>query len=123
MTSFFRTIKQFIFPISKSYDSSNNQVNNGGISMKKVSIRVVGSVQGVGFRFSTKLVADQVGVYGIVRNEPDGSVYIEANGEPEKIDLFIEKIRNSPSPSGYVDSIIVEELPSLKIREKFTIRN
>ncbi|MBT2731275.1 acylphosphatase [Carnobacterium sp. ISL-102] len=123
MTSFFRTIKQFLFPISKSYDSSNNQITNGGISMKKVSIRVVGSVQGVGFRFSTKLVADQIGVYGIVRNEPDESVYIEANGDPEKIDLFIEKIRNSPSPSGYVDSIIVEELPSLKIRDKFTISN
>lgn len=123
MTSFFRTIKQFIFQINKSDDSSKNQTNNGGISMKKVSIRVAGLVQGVGFRFSTKLVADQIGVYGIVRNDSDGSVYIEANGAPEKIDLFIEKIRNSPSPSGHVDSIIVEELPSLKIRDKFTISN
>lgn len=91
--------------------------------MKKVSIRVVGLVQGVGFRYSTKLVADQIGVYGIVRNESDGSVYIEANGEQEKIDKFIEKIRNSPSPSGNVDSITIEELSSLPVRDKFTISN
>lgn len=91
--------------------------------MKKVSIRVTGFVQGVGFRYSTKLVADQIGVYGIVRNESDGSVYIEANGEEEKIDKFIEKIRNSPSPSGQVDSINVEELSSLPVRDKFTISN
>ena len=91
--------------------------------MKKVSIQVTGLVQGVGFRYMTKLTADQIGVYGIVRNESDGSVYIEANGEPEKIDQFIEKIRNSPSPSGRVDSITIEELASIPNRDKFTISN
>lgn len=123
MTTFFRTLKQFLFPMNKTIESSIEDANNGGISMKKVSIRVVGLVQGVGFRYSTKLVADQIGVYGIVRNETDGSVYIEANGEPEKIDQFIENIRNSPSPSGNVDSLTIEELSSIPIREKFTISN
>lgn len=123
MASFFGTIKQFLFPINKPIESSKEDTNDGGIFMKKVSIRVAGLVQGVGFRYTTKLVADQIGVYGIVRNESDGSVYIEANGQPEKIDLFIEKIRNSPSPSGNVDSITIEELSSIPIRDKFTISN
>lgn len=123
MDSFFSTIKKFLFPVDKSVEQLEENIQNGGIYMKKVSIRVVGLVQGVGFRYSTKLVADQIGVYGIVRNESDGSVYIEANGEQEKIDKFIEKIRNSPSPSGNVDSITIEELSSLPVRDKFTISN
>lgn len=123
MNSFFTLVKEFLFPVNKPIESSIEDNSNGGISMKKVSIRVTGFVQGVGFRYSTKLVADQIGVHGIVRNESDGSVYIEANGEEEKIDKFIEKIRNSPSSSGQVDSITVEELSSLPIRDKFTISN
>lgn len=123
MSSFFSVIKEFFFPVNKPIESSLEDNNNGGLSMKKVSIRVTGLVQGVGFRYSTKLVADQIGVYGIVRNESDGSVYIEANGDEEKIDKFIEKIRNSPSPSGQVDSINVEELSSLSVRDKFIISN
>jgi len=127
MSSFFTLVKKFLFPvnkpINKPIESSIEDNSNGGISMKKVSIRVTGLVQGVGFRYSTKVVADQFDVYGIVRNESDGSVYIEANGDEEKIDKFIEKIRNSPSPSGQVDSITVEELSSLPVRDKFIISN
>lgn len=123
MNSFLSTVKKFLFPINNSLEPLNDNTQNGGIDMKKVSIQVAGLVQGVGFRYMTKLTADQIGVYGIVRNESDGSVYIEANGEPEKIDQFIEKIRNSPSPSGRVDSITIEELTSIPNRDKFTISN
>ena len=123
MNSFLSTVKKFLFPINNSLEPLNDNTQNGGIDMKKVSIQVTGLVQGVGFRYMTKLTADQIGVYGIVRNESDGSVYIEANGEPERIDQFIEKIRNSPSPSGRVDSITIEELTSIPNRDKFTISN
>ncbi|MER2001337.1 MAG: acylphosphatase [Carnobacterium inhibens] len=123
MNSFLSTVKKFLFPMNNSLEPLNDNTQNGGIDMKKVSIQVAGLVQGVGFRYMTKLTADQIGVYGIVRNESDGSVYIEANGEPEKIDQFIEKIRNSPSPSGRVDSITIEELASIPNRDKFTISN
>lgn len=123
MNSFLSTVKKFLFPMNNSLEPLNDNTQNGGINMKKVSIQVAGLVQGVGFRYMTKLTADQIGVYGIVRNESDGSVYIEANGEPERIDQFIEKIRNSPSPSGRVDSITIEELTSIPNRDKFTISN
>ncbi|MFT8339662.1 acylphosphatase, partial [Schleiferilactobacillus harbinensis] len=48
--------------------------------MRAVSLHVFGRVQGVGFRWLTKMVADQLGVTGFVKNEFDGSGYIEAAG-------------------------------------------
>jgi len=48
--------------------------------MKHLNITVKGVVQGVFFRASTKDQADQLGICGLVRNEQDGSVYVEAEG-------------------------------------------
>jgi acylphosphatase len=56
---------------------------------KRFSIRVNGRVQGVFFRASTKEVADQLGVRGFVRNEPDGKVYIEAEADEEALKRFV----------------------------------
>lgn len=86
-------------------------------------MRVTGRVQGVGFRYMAKLVADEIGVAGIVRNEDDGSVYIEAVGSPEKIDSFIKAIERSPSPSGKVNSSKVEEDDSIENYLRFRITN
>lgn len=95
----------------------------GGKTMKKVKMTVTGHVQGVGFRFMTKMVADQIGVFGSVRNQSDGSVYIEANGDPAKIEAFIDKIRQSPSPSGEVERLDITEDSSLPEKIKFSITN
>ncbi|MGF2049606.1 acylphosphatase, partial [Lactococcus lactis] len=54
--------------------------------MKKLRIHVQGRVQGVGFRYTTKMLADQLGVTGSVKNEADGSVSIEAFGDDKAID-------------------------------------
>lgn len=89
--------------------------------MRKVKIQVYGLVQGVGFRYLTKRVADQIPVYGTIQNKYGGSVYIEANGEPEKIERFIERVKKSPSPAGRVDSIDIQEAPELDIRVKFSV--
>ena len=53
--------------------------------MKKIKMNVQGRVQGVGFRYMTKIVADQLGITGTVKNEEDGSVTIEACGDEETI--------------------------------------
>ncbi|HGF7281618.1 TPA: acylphosphatase, partial [Enterococcus faecium] len=68
--------------------------------MRKVKMNVQGRVQGVGFRYMTKMVADQLGVTGTVKNEDDGSVTIEAIGNGDIIQKFIEEVKKSPSPSG-----------------------
>ena len=47
---------------------------------KHLNIHIYGKVQLVGYRFTAKMRADKLGVSGFVRNESDGSVYIEALG-------------------------------------------
>ena len=62
--------------------------------MKKIRIQVQGRVQGVGFRYTTKLLADRMGIQGSVKNESDGSVTIEAIGEEKQVDAFVEAVKD-----------------------------
>ncbi len=68
------------------------------ITMNNVcfKIRVTGKVQGVFFRHSAKLVAERLGLGGLVRNERDGSVYVEIEGESEIVQKFIGWCRVGP---------------------------
>lgn len=63
-------------------------------------MRVVGRVQGVGFRWTCRKVADNLGLTGWVRNEPDGSVTLELQGPGAAISLFfthiLKEYRNYP---------------------------
>jgi acylphosphatase len=74
--------------------------------MKNVIIKVYGRVQGVGFRYHTMQVALSSNISGYVKNMPDGSVYIEARGPDEELDLFIEWCRNGPKWA-FVESVEV----------------
>ena len=58
------------------------------------NIRVIGGVQGVFFRNTTKQGAQKLGIQGFVRNEPNGSVYIEAEAEEDMLDEFIKWLEN-----------------------------
>ncbi|HFC9111066.1 acylphosphatase [Enterococcus lactis] len=89
--------------------------------MRKVKMNVQGRVQGVGFRYMTKMVADQLGVTGTVKNEDDGSVTIEAIGNDDIIHKFIEEVKKSPSPSGRVQYVDVQEDPMIEERKKFDV--
>ena len=90
-------------------------------NMRKVKMNVQGRVQGVGFRYMTKKVADQLGVTGTVKNEDDGSVTIEAIGNDDIIQKFIEEVKKSPSPSGRVQYVDVQEVPMIAERKKFDV--
>jgi len=63
---------------------------------KHVSINVRGKVQGVFFRASTKEKAEELNLNGFVRNEPDGSVYIEVEGRDKDLKTFIDWCREGP---------------------------
>src|SRR5258706_2006965 len=67
-----------------------NQMN------KHISINVTGKVQGVFFRASAREKAEELGVKGFVRNEPDGSVYIEAEAEEIILEQFLDWCREGP---------------------------
>ena len=88
--------------------------------MKHVNIKISGRVQGVGFRYSARSVARFYNVKGFVRNEPDGSVYIEAEGEDDAISKFAEWCHIGPN-GGIVDEVIISE-GKLRGFEKFEIR-
>ena len=59
--------------------------------------RVVGRVQGVGFRIWTARRAGELGLRGTVRNEPDGSVVVEAEGPAAALERLDQLLRRGPS--------------------------
>lgn len=56
---------------------------------------VHGKVQGVGFRMTTYDFALGIGIKGIVRNLPDGSVEIKAQGSQGDLDLLLQKLQQT----------------------------
>ena len=76
--------------------------------MKHLNISVRGNVQGVGFRYSALKAAQSYKICGFVRNEPDGSVYIEAEGEEFNLGLFLDWCCGGPG-FGRVDDVIRTE--------------
>lgn len=70
-------------------------------------VKVTGRVQGVGFRFETRNIARKLGIRGFVKNQYDGSVYIEAEGNEEQMQQFISWCRNGPVHAR-VDEILAE---------------
>ena len=65
--------------------------------MKAVHVTVTGRVQGVSFRWYTEERARELGVNGWVRNEPDGSVALHAEGADEAVDALVEWCRRGPA--------------------------
>lgn len=63
---------------------------------RHLNITVHGKVQGVFFRLTTKAVADQLGVKGTAQNKPDGTVYIEAEGDDFALEAFLDWCREGP---------------------------
>lgn len=80
--------------------------------MKRYGIKVIGEVQGVGFRFYAKRKADEVGVKGFVRNEVDGSVSLEAQGEESQLEEFITWCKHGPSTAHVRDFKVFELSPN-----------
>jgi acylphosphatase len=63
---------------------------------KHFNITVAGRVQGVFFRASTKTSADHLNIKGFVKNQSDGSVYIEAEGEEKDLEQFLNWCSQGP---------------------------
>ncbi len=87
----------------------------------RVRIIVKGRVQGVGYRFFTRRTALELGIKGYVRNLPDGIVEVVAEGSPEALDKFIEKLREGP-PLAIVEDMDIEEVAPDEEFDDFEIR-
>jgi acylphosphatase len=55
-------------------------------------VRYTGRVQGVGFRYTVQGLAEQFPVAGYVRNLPDGSVEVVAEGSADQVEAFLAAI-------------------------------
>lgn len=64
--------------------------------MLHLDITVKGKVQGVFYRAATKAVADQLGVKGFVKNEPNGDVFIAAEADHVAMDMFLDWCNEGP---------------------------
>lgn len=64
--------------------------------IRHINIRIHGRVHGVFFRANTQKKAISFNLKGFVRNEKDGSVYIEAEGEEEKLKKLLDWCYKGP---------------------------
>ena len=80
-------------------------------------IFVSGKVQGVGFRDFAQRRAADFQLTGYARNLPDGRVEIEAEGEREKIERFVQSLRQGPSRSKVTDVELSWGTPSRRFND------
>jgi acylphosphatase len=64
--------------------------------MNRIHLVVHGRVQGVGFRYFVTREARALGLAGTVRNRPDGTVEVEAEGGPGALTQLLEAVRRGP---------------------------
>jgi len=87
---------------------------------KHLNIKVFGRVQGVFFRDSVGRKAEEWGIRGFVRNESDGSVYIEAEGPEEALEKLVNWCWEGPE-FAKVTRVEIEE-GDIKEFENFQVR-
>lgn len=75
---------------------------------KHLNFRISGRVQGVFFRHSAKRLADELELAGFAKNEPDGTLTLEAEGTQEGLEVFAEWCKTGP-PGAEVKNIEVVE--------------
>lgn len=75
-----------------------------------VILTIHGRVQDVGFRYFVMQKAELFGISGWVKNQPDGNVYVEAEGETDQLELFITYCKQGPSHA-WVENVDVQYCP------------
>ena len=78
--------------------------------MRRVHVIVTCDVQGVGYRYTLRMVAGDAGVAGWVRNRRDGTVEAEVEGTSEQVDEVLAWMAEGP-PGSRVESAQVTDAP------------
>lgn len=77
---------------------------------KHLRIKILGRVQGVGFRFCAHLAFVDLGLKGVAENLPDGSVLLDAQGQEEKLERLVKWCHKGPE-GARVSNVEINELP------------
>lgn len=83
--------------------------------LKEIECNIVGRVQTVLFRDFTRRNAKSLGLTGVVKNLEDGSVYVVAQGDEEKLNKLIILLEKGPM-FAKVDNVDVRWR---EVKEKF----
>ena len=93
----------------------------GLVTQERLTARITGRVQGVGFRWWVQRRAAELGVVGWVMNAPDErSVELVAEGEPDAIAELERLVRVGPSGAS-VESVDLERSPASGEFDRFGI--
>ena len=88
--------------------------------METRKILVNGKVQGVGFRYHTKMLADNLNLTGTVRNLSNGQVEIIVVGEVLILDKFTAKL-SQMNKFARVDKLVISLITSSLVFSDFSI--
>jgi acylphosphatase len=80
--------------------------------MRRVRAIVTGRVQGVAYRASTVFEARTLGVTGWVRNRPDGSVELEAQGDDDGVAALLAWCAHGP-PAARVTRVSTDDIAAV----------
>lgn len=80
------------------------------VGLRRVHVIYSGTVQGVGFRFTTQRIARTLDLSGFVRNQGDGTVEAVCEGEEPQLEAFLAAVRKSMC--GYITNEEISWGPS-----------
>jgi acylphosphatase len=103
-------VKARLPPGSRETIPPDGKAADGDGGLAAAFVRVEGRVQGVGFRYSCLCEGRRLGLLGWVRNSPDGSVEVWAEGPAARLDALIAWLRHGP-PYARVDRLDYEKRP------------
>jgi acylphosphatase len=86
---------------------------------KRLILNISGLVQGVFFREGARGAAERLGINGSARNEPDGTVTIDAEGYKKELDAFLSWCHHGP-PLAQVKKVKMRKAP-LKNFKRFSV--
>jgi len=80
--------------------------------MRRVHVVVAGEVQGVGYRYTMRIVAREIGVDGWVRNLADGTVEAEVEGTDAQVDEVLAWMAQGPPGSRVEQAQVSDARPT-----------
>ncbi len=89
--------------------------------MRELKIIFGGRVQGVRFRQFVKTLADEIGLKGYVQNQRNGEVLVIAQGEDDKLNIFLERVQKGNALSN-INSFYYVWRSSLQVFDNFEIK-
>ncbi|MBC8317435.1 MAG: acylphosphatase [Desulfobulbaceae bacterium] len=90
------------------------------MTQKAIHVIIEGRVQGVFFRACTRDEAVRLGLYGWVRNLPDGSVEALIAGEEQTVDRMLEWLQTGP-PMADVARVVFDPVHPTPDEKDFSV--